>query len=60
MISVLLYPQFNPVLVQLGPFGIRWYALAYIASLVHRLAPDAPFGASVPPPWRRRCRWTTS
>jgi phosphatidylglycerol:prolipoprotein diacylglycerol transferase len=34
MISVLLYPQFNPVLVQLGPFGIRWYALAYIASLV--------------------------
>jgi phosphatidylglycerol---prolipoprotein diacylglyceryl transferase len=34
MISVLLYPQFNPVLVQLGPFGIRWYALAYIAGLV--------------------------
>jgi phosphatidylglycerol:prolipoprotein diacylglycerol transferase len=34
MISVLLYPQFNPVIVQLGPFGIRWYALAYIASLV--------------------------
>ena len=34
MISVLLFPQFNPVLVQLGPFGIRWYALAYIASLV--------------------------
>jgi phosphatidylglycerol:prolipoprotein diacylglycerol transferase len=34
MISVLLYPQFNPVLVQLGPFAIRWYALAYIASLV--------------------------
>jgi phosphatidylglycerol:prolipoprotein diacylglycerol transferase len=34
MISVLLYPQFNPVIVQLGPFGIRWYALAYIAGLV--------------------------
>ncbi len=34
MISVLLFPQFNPVIVQLGPFGIRWSALAYIASLV--------------------------
>jgi phosphatidylglycerol---prolipoprotein diacylglyceryl transferase len=34
MISVLLYPQFNPVIVQLGPFAIRWYALAYITGLV--------------------------
>ncbi len=34
MLSVLLYPQFNPVIVQLGPFGIRWYALAYITGLV--------------------------
>ena len=29
-----MFPQFDPVLVQLGPFGIRWYALAYIAGLV--------------------------
>ncbi|UYN95249.1 MAG: prolipoprotein diacylglyceryl transferase [Enhydrobacter sp.] len=28
------YPQIDPVLVQLGPFAIRWYALAYIAGLV--------------------------
>ena len=31
---VLLFPQFDPVLVQLGPFAIRWYALAYIGGLV--------------------------
>ncbi|HEY1413173.1 MAG TPA: prolipoprotein diacylglyceryl transferase [Rhodopila sp.] len=34
MIPVLLFPQFDPVLVQFGPFAIRWYALAYITSLV--------------------------
>jgi phosphatidylglycerol:prolipoprotein diacylglycerol transferase len=34
MIPVLLFPQFDPVLVQFGPIAIRWYALAYIAGLV--------------------------
>ena len=34
MIPVLLFPQFDPVIIQIGPFGIRWYALAYIAGLV--------------------------
>jgi len=34
MIPVLLFPQFDPVLVQIGPLAIRWYALAYISSLV--------------------------
>jgi phosphatidylglycerol---prolipoprotein diacylglyceryl transferase len=34
MIPVLLFPQFDPVIVQIGPFGIRWYALAYIVGLV--------------------------
>jgi phosphatidylglycerol:prolipoprotein diacylglycerol transferase len=34
MIPVLLFPNFDPVLVQVGPFGIRWYALAYIIGLV--------------------------
>ncbi len=34
MIPVLLFPQFDPVLVHLGPLAIRWYALAYIGSLV--------------------------
>ncbi len=34
MIPVLLFPQFDPVLIQLGPLAIRWYALAYIGSLL--------------------------
>ena len=28
------FPVIDPVLVQLGPFAVRWYALAYIAGLV--------------------------
>ncbi|HWA89059.1 MAG TPA: prolipoprotein diacylglyceryl transferase [Rhizomicrobium sp.] len=31
---VIPYPEFDPVLVQFGPFAIRWYALAYIAGLL--------------------------
>ena len=34
MIPVLIFPQFDPALVHLGPFSIRWYALAYIVGLV--------------------------
>jgi phosphatidylglycerol:prolipoprotein diacylglycerol transferase len=34
MIPVLLFPQFDPVIVQVGPLAIRWYALAYITGLV--------------------------
>ena len=28
------FPDFDPVLVQLGPFAIRWYALAYVAGIL--------------------------
>jgi len=28
------YPSIDPVLIQFGPFAIRWYALAYIAGLL--------------------------
>jgi phosphatidylglycerol---prolipoprotein diacylglyceryl transferase len=28
------YPAIDPVLIEIGPFVIRWYALAYIAGLV--------------------------
>ena len=28
------FPNFNPVLLQLGPVAIRWYALAYVAGIL--------------------------
>jgi phosphatidylglycerol:prolipoprotein diacylglycerol transferase len=31
---VIPYPHFDPVLVHLGPFAIRWYALAYIVGIL--------------------------
>ncbi len=48
MIPVLLFPQFDPIAVQVGPIAIRWYALAYITALVlgwrlmRRLVRQAP------------------
>jgi phosphatidylglycerol:prolipoprotein diacylglycerol transferase len=34
MTFALVFPNIDPVLIQIGPFGIRWYALAYIAGIV--------------------------
>ncbi len=34
MIFALPFPAIDPVLVSIGPFVVRWYALAYIAGLV--------------------------
>ncbi len=31
---VLAFPAIDPVIVAIGPFAIRWYALAYIAGIV--------------------------
>jgi phosphatidylglycerol:prolipoprotein diacylglycerol transferase len=31
---LIVYPVVDPVLVNIGPFPIRWYALAYIAGLI--------------------------
>ncbi len=28
------FPDIDPVLIQIGPFAIRWYALAYIVDLI--------------------------
>ena len=48
MIPAILFPAFDPVAIQLGPFAIRWYALAYITGiligwgLVRRLVQLAP------------------
>lgn len=32
--AAISYPAIDPVLIQLGPLAIRWYALAYIAGLL--------------------------
>jgi phosphatidylglycerol:prolipoprotein diacylglycerol transferase len=34
MLLALPFTNFDPVLIQLGPFAIRWYALAYIAGIL--------------------------
>jgi phosphatidylglycerol---prolipoprotein diacylglyceryl transferase len=34
MLAVIPYPNIDPVLIEIGPFAIRWYALAYIAGLL--------------------------
>lgn len=34
MLYVLPYPAIDPVLIEIGPFAVRWYALAYIAGLL--------------------------
>ena len=32
--TVIILPEFNPFAIQFEGFGIRWYALAYIAGIV--------------------------
>ena len=50
------YPSIDPVLIALGPFPIRWYALAYIAGLIlgwayaHALVKHAALWGSAPRP----------
>jgi len=34
MTLLIPFPNIDPVLVQVGPFAVRWYALAYIVGLV--------------------------
>ena len=33
-LPVIPFPTIDPVLIEIGPFAIRWYALAYIAGLL--------------------------
>ena len=28
------FPNFSPIAIQIGPFGLRWYALAYLAGII--------------------------
>jgi len=34
MLPVIAFPVIDPVLVSIGPFAIRWYALAYVAGIL--------------------------
>jgi phosphatidylglycerol:prolipoprotein diacylglycerol transferase len=34
LFGLLPFPQIDPVLIQIGPLAIRWYALSYIAGLL--------------------------
>ncbi|WP_119459166.1 prolipoprotein diacylglyceryl transferase [Rhodospirillaceae bacterium SYSU D60014] len=34
MMFAIPFPSIDPVLIEIGPFAIRWYALAYIAGIV--------------------------
>jgi phosphatidylglycerol---prolipoprotein diacylglyceryl transferase len=34
VLSVIRFPDINPVLISIGPFSIRWYALAYIVGII--------------------------
>jgi phosphatidylglycerol:prolipoprotein diacylglycerol transferase len=50
------FPAIDPVLIEIGPFAIRWYALAYIAGIfvgwwyAKRLAGNARLWAPANPP----------
>jgi phosphatidylglycerol---prolipoprotein diacylglyceryl transferase len=34
ILPILPFPQINPVLISIGPFAVRWYALAYIVGIL--------------------------
>jgi phosphatidylglycerol:prolipoprotein diacylglycerol transferase len=50
------FPNFDPVLIQIGPLAIRWYALAYVAGILLGwryavgLVRDARLWGATPPP----------
>ena len=34
VLPIIPYPAINPILIAIGPFAVRWYALAYIVGIV--------------------------
>ncbi|MFY9695689.1 MAG: prolipoprotein diacylglyceryl transferase [Xanthobacteraceae bacterium] len=34
VLPVIPYPAINPILISVGPFAVRWYALAYIVGII--------------------------
>ncbi len=52
MLPVIAFPNIDPTLIEVGPFAIRWYALAYIGGIIlgwwlaRRLMALAPVAAT--------------
>ncbi|HEX4409180.1 MAG TPA: prolipoprotein diacylglyceryl transferase [Xanthobacteraceae bacterium] len=34
VLPIIPYPSINPILISVGPFAVRWYALAYIVGII--------------------------
>jgi phosphatidylglycerol---prolipoprotein diacylglyceryl transferase len=34
VLPVIPFPAIDPVLISVGPFAVRWYALAYIVAII--------------------------
>jgi phosphatidylglycerol:prolipoprotein diacylglycerol transferase len=34
VVPIIPYPAINPILISIGPFAVRWYALAYIVGII--------------------------
>ena len=55
LVTALPFPAIDPVLVELGPLAIRWYALAYVAGILlgwlyaRRLVADPALWGGAPP-----------
>ena len=57
MRTMLMYPQFDPVALQIGPLAIHWYGVTYLAAfalfvLLARVRLRHPTFAQAVPPWR--------
>ena len=48
MFFAMPFPMIDPVLLQIGPFAIRWYALAYIAGIVLGWRKNSPIKRATP------------
>ncbi|RYF81372.1 MAG: prolipoprotein diacylglyceryl transferase [Comamonadaceae bacterium] len=58
---MLMYPQIDPVALQLGPVAIHWYGLTYLAAFglffflaTRRLGHQPYASVNLPTPWTRR------
>jgi len=53
MLLTLPYPEIDPVLVEIGPIAIRWYALAYIAGFLLGYQYCLHVARQIPRAWSR-------